>query len=63
MMTDQITPEHKARSPFGEGFWDRTGWGLGGPVVTRSDDVGANPGAYGWTEASALPSSSIPASG
>lgn len=49
MMTDQITPEQKARSPFSAGFWDRNGWGLGGAVFTRRDDVGANPGAYGWT--------------
>jgi CubicO group peptidase (beta-lactamase class C family) len=49
MMTDQITPEQKARSPFGERFWDRAGWVLGGAVITRRDDVGANPGAYGWT--------------
>jgi CubicO group peptidase (beta-lactamase class C family) len=49
MMTDQITAEQKTRSPFSEGFWDRTGWGLGGGVITRRDDVGTNPGTYGWT--------------
>jgi CubicO group peptidase (beta-lactamase class C family) len=49
MMTDQITPEQKARSAFSEGFWDNTGWGLGGGVVTRRDGVGTNPGTYGWT--------------
>lgn len=49
MMTDQITPEQKAASPFFPGFWDRTGWGFGGAVTTRRDDVFANPGSYGWS--------------
>ena len=49
MMTDQITPDQKAAWPFIPGFWDRTGWGLGGAVVTRRDDVAANPGTFFWS--------------
>jgi len=48
MMTDHITPEQKAASPFFPGFWDTKGWGFGGAVVTRRDPNGANPGSYGW---------------
>ncbi len=48
MMTDHITPEQKAASPFFPGFWDTKGWGFGGAVVTRRDPTGANPGSYGW---------------
>jgi CubicO group peptidase (beta-lactamase class C family) len=48
MMTDQITPEQKAVSPFFGDFWENNGWGLGGSVVTRRHDIAANPGAYGW---------------
>ena len=48
MMTDQITPEQKAVSPFFGDFWLNNGWGLGGGVVTRRHDIAANPGAYGW---------------
>lgn len=48
MMTDQITPEQKAVSPFFGNFWENNGWGLGAGVVTRRHDIAANPGAYGW---------------
>ena len=48
MMTDHITPDQKAASPFFPGFWDTKGWGFGGAVVTRRDPTGANPGSYGW---------------
>ena len=49
MMTDHITPEQKAASPFFPGFWDTKGWGFGGAVITRRDPTGANPGSYGWS--------------
>jgi CubicO group peptidase (beta-lactamase class C family) len=49
MMTDHITPEQKAASPFFPGFWDTKGWGFGGAVITRRDPTGANPGGYGWS--------------
>jgi CubicO group peptidase (beta-lactamase class C family) len=49
MMTDHITPDQKAASPFFPGFWDTKGWGFGGAVVTRRDPTGANPGSYGWS--------------
>jgi CubicO group peptidase (beta-lactamase class C family) len=48
MMTDQLTAQQKAVSPFFPGFWDTNGWGFGGAVVTRRDRTGANPGSYGW---------------
>ena len=34
MQADRIPAEVKARSPFGPGFWDTGGWGLGMQVVT-----------------------------
>jgi CubicO group peptidase (beta-lactamase class C family) len=49
MMTDHITAEQKAASPFFPGFWDTKGWGFGGAVITRRDPTGARPGSYGWT--------------
>jgi CubicO group peptidase (beta-lactamase class C family) len=49
MMTDQITSEQKAASPFFPGFWDNKGWGLGAAVTTRRDDIAASPGSYGWS--------------
>lgn len=48
MMGDQITPAQKAVSPFFPGFWDNKGWGFGGAVITRRDDIAASPGSYGW---------------
>ena len=47
MMTDHITPEQKAVSHFFPGFWETTGWGFGGAVITRRDDL-APAGRYGW---------------
>ena len=47
MMTDHITPAQKAVSPFFPGFWARNGWGFGGAVVTRRDEL-ARVGQYGW---------------
>jgi CubicO group peptidase (beta-lactamase class C family) len=51
MVTDQLTPEQKARSPFFPGFWDNNGWGLGLGVITRRIGPGSNPGAFGWNGA------------
>ncbi len=48
MVTDQITPEQKAASPFFPGFWDNRGWGFGLSIVTRRDDIASSPGRYGW---------------
>jgi CubicO group peptidase (beta-lactamase class C family) len=47
MMTDHITAEQKAVSPFFPGFWTRQGWGYGGSVTTAAGGVSA-PGSYGW---------------
>jgi CubicO group peptidase (beta-lactamase class C family) len=48
MITDQITPEQKANSPFFPGFWDNRGWGLGLSIVTRRDEISSSPGRFGW---------------
>ncbi|HKX04837.1 MAG TPA: serine hydrolase domain-containing protein [Methylomirabilota bacterium] len=48
MTTDQLTPEQKALSGFGPGFWDSRGWGFGMSVITRRDGVAAVPGRFGW---------------
>jgi CubicO group peptidase (beta-lactamase class C family) len=48
MITDQITPEQKAASPFFPGFWDNRGWGFGVSIVTGRDDISAVPGRFGW---------------
>lgn len=46
MTTDHITPEQKARSPFGPGFWEQFGWGYGLSVVKQAKPDG--PQGYGW---------------
>ena len=49
MMSDHITPEQKAASPFFPGFWDYQGWGFGGAVTTARGGGAGSPGSYGWT--------------
>jgi CubicO group peptidase (beta-lactamase class C family) len=46
MQTDRIPAEVKARSPFGPGFWEAGGWGLGMQVVARP--VPGGPVGCGW---------------
>ena len=29
-------------------FWDSRGWGFGISIVTRRDNIAANPGRFGW---------------
>lgn len=48
MMTDQITTEQKALSPFFQNFWDDHGWGLGVGVITKRSEPAAVPGRFGW---------------
>ncbi len=48
MTTDQLTPEQKAVSGLVPGYFDSHGWGFGGSVVSRRDDVAAVPGRFGW---------------
>jgi len=48
MTTDQLTPEQKAVSGLGAGFFDNHGWGFGVSIVTRRDAVAAVPGQFGW---------------
>ena len=48
MTTDQVSPAQKADWPFVPGFWERRGWGFGGSVVTRRDDLDGSPGRFGW---------------
>jgi CubicO group peptidase (beta-lactamase class C family) len=47
MMTDHITKEQKAVSPFFPGFWDSHGWGYGGAVT--QDGAAGQAGSYGWS--------------
>jgi CubicO group peptidase (beta-lactamase class C family) len=46
MHADRIPAEVKARSPFGPGFWEGGGWGLGMQVITRPMPGG--PLGRGW---------------
>jgi len=46
MQTDRVPAEVKARSPFGPGFWEAGGWGLGMQVVTRP--APGSPVGCGW---------------
>jgi len=48
MVTDQITPEQKAISPFFGNFWEDHGWGLGLSMVTKRTDISNSPGRFGW---------------
>ena len=48
MTTDQLSPQQKAVSGLGAGFFDSHGWGFGVAVVTRRDGVATVPGQYGW---------------
>jgi len=48
MLTDEITPEQKARSLFYPGFWDSYSWGLGLSIVTAPDAFSATTGRFGW---------------
>jgi CubicO group peptidase (beta-lactamase class C family) len=48
MMTDQITPEQKAASPFMPGFWDSYGWGMGGGLVTAANGETLPQPRFGW---------------
>jgi len=47
MITDHITPEQKAASPFFADFWDNRGWGFGLSVFTRRDGA-MGVGSFGW---------------
>jgi CubicO group peptidase (beta-lactamase class C family) len=47
MTTDQLTAEQKAKSGFGPGFFESSGWGFGVSIVTRRTDM-ASVGSYGW---------------
>jgi CubicO group peptidase (beta-lactamase class C family) len=49
MITDQITPEQKAISPFfPPTFWDDRGWGFGVSMITTRSGSAAVPGRFGW---------------
>jgi CubicO group peptidase (beta-lactamase class C family) len=48
MMSDQLTAEQKAISGWGDTYWTSHGWGFGGSVVTRRDDISETAGKYGW---------------
>ena len=61
MQTDRIPAEVKARSPFGPGFWEAGGWGLGMQVVTRPAPGG--PVGCGWVGGTGTSGYWDPASG
>ncbi|MFB1485296.1 serine hydrolase domain-containing protein [Corallococcus sp. RDP092CA] len=48
LLTDQLSEEQKARSPFFPGFWDASGWSFGGAVCTKPDGISPTAGRYGW---------------
>jgi CubicO group peptidase (beta-lactamase class C family) len=49
MLTDQVTPEQKAASPFFPGFWEGQGWGLGiGLVKPAATAAPGSRGRFGW---------------
>jgi len=48
MLTDHITPEQKAASPFFPNFWETHGWGYGIAIVTAPDKISSTPGRFGW---------------
>ena len=48
MMTDHITLQQKAASPFFPGFWQHHGWGYGGAVILGDGTKAGHPGSYGW---------------
>ncbi|MCX4745210.1 beta-lactamase family protein [Kitasatospora sp. NBC_01287] len=48
LTTDQLTPEQKATSGLGPGFFDAQGWGFGVSVATRRTELGHPVGQFGW---------------
>ncbi|WP_257459617.1 serine hydrolase domain-containing protein [Archangium lipolyticum] len=46
MTTDHITPQQKAVSPFGPGFWDKRGWGYALSIVHEHE--AGEPRGFGW---------------
>lgn len=46
MTMDHLTPEQRATG--GPILGEDRGWGFGVSIVTRRDDIAANPGRYGW---------------
>ena len=48
MTTDHIRPAQKAISDYVPGFWETRGWGFGGCVITKRDEITEAPGRYGW---------------
>ena len=61
MQTDRIPAEVKARSPFGPGFWEAGGWGLGMQVVTHP--LPGGPVGCGWVGGTGTSGYWDPASG
>ena len=49
MTSDHLTPEQKAKSGLGPGFFDRHGWGFCVAVVTKRENMTEHVGQYGWT--------------
>lgn len=49
MTSDHLTPEQKAVSGLGPGFFDSHGWGFCVSVVTRRENLTEHVGHYGWS--------------
>jgi CubicO group peptidase (beta-lactamase class C family) len=49
MITDHLTVDQKARSPWTPGYFATHGWGFGVAMVTRRYDIASTPGQYGWS--------------
>jgi CubicO group peptidase (beta-lactamase class C family) len=58
MTMDDLTPEHKAASPFFANFWNDHGWGFGLGVLTGRSDFPACPDASVGTAPSERPGGS-----
>jgi CubicO group peptidase (beta-lactamase class C family) len=48
MTTDHLSPANKAAAHWVPNYFDRHGWGFCMAVVTKTDDLGRSPGAFGW---------------
>lgn len=48
MTGDALTPDNKAFGALVPGYFDHHGWGFGVAVVTSKDELGHDPGTYGW---------------
>jgi len=48
MTSDQLTPAQKTIPGWAPSYWESHGWGFGGAVTTRQDEIYETVGRYGW---------------